>query len=81
MATTVYDPFTGQDPKHLICSMMLASTLGRVGIIVAWNQRRLYDLLRGQEFLSHMQHLGKNSFDTTNLLFLTREQILTVLER
>ena len=49
-----------------------------LGVMVAWNQRRLNDLLRGREFLSHMQRLGKNSFDTTNLLFLTREQILTI---
>lgn len=70
-----------QNPKHLIGSTINASILSRIGIVVAWNRCRLNDLLRGREFLSYMKRLEKNSFDTTNVLFLTGDQFIKILER
>jgi hypothetical protein len=70
-----------QNPKHLMGSTINASALSRIGIIVAWNRCRLNGLLRGREFLSYLRRLEKNSFNTTNLLFLTRDQFTTILER
>lgn len=70
-----------QSIKYLIGSSINASALGRVGIILAWDQCRLQGLLRGREFLSYMKQLDKNSFDTTNLLFLSTDQFIRVLER
>jgi hypothetical protein len=70
-----------QSLKYLIGSAINASVLGRIGIVVAWDQCRLNDLLRGREFLSYMKQLEKNSFDTTNLMFLTSDQFITILRR
>jgi len=70
-----------QSLKYLIGSSINASALGRIGIVLAWDQCRLGDLLRGREFLSYMKQLDKNSFDTNNLLFLSKEQFIRVLER
>jgi hypothetical protein len=70
-----------QSLKYLIGSAINASALGRIGIVLAWNQCRLNGLLRGREFLSYMKQLDKNSFDTTNLLFLSKDQFIRLIER
>lgn len=67
--------------KYLMGSTFNASSLGRVGIVVAWNQRRLEDLLRGREYFLNLENAGKNSFNTNNLLFLGRDQLARILER
>jgi hypothetical protein len=62
-------------------SMINASGLGRVGIIVAWNPCRLRSLLRVREHFLYMSDLSKNTFDTTNLLFLNKDQLTDALGR
>lgn len=67
--------------KYLMSSTINASALGRIGIVLAWNQCRLNSLLRGREFLCYMKQLDKNSFDTNNLLFLSKDQFVRIIER
>jgi hypothetical protein len=69
------------DLKYLMGSMINASALGRIGILVAWNHCRLSSLLRLRESFLYMNELGKNSFDTTNLIFLGKDQFMRVLGR
>jgi hypothetical protein len=66
--------------KYLMGSMFHASALGRIGIVVAWDQRRLRDLMRGREYFLELKSHDKNSFNTTNLLTLSRDQLTEVLE-
>lgn len=67
------------DLKYLMGSIINASALGRVGILVAWDQCRLHSLLRVRENFLYLSELGKNTFDTTNLLFLMKDQLLRIL--
>ena len=67
------------DLKYLMGSMINASALGRVGILVAWDQCRLRSLLRVRENFLYLSELGKNTFDTTNLIFLGRDQLMDAL--
>jgi hypothetical protein len=67
--------------KYLMGSTFNASALGRVGIVVAWDRHRLADLLRAREYFSNLGEIGKNTFDTGNMLFLSKEQVIRVLTR
>lgn len=67
--------------KYLMGSMINASALGRIGILVAWNKSRLRSLLRVRENFLYLSELGKNTFDTTNLLFLDKDQLTDALGR
>lgn len=67
--------------KYLMGSTLNASSLGRIGIVVAWDQPRLDDLLREREYLSNLETAGKNSFNTGNSLFLRRHQLTRIIAR
>jgi hypothetical protein len=67
--------------KYLMGTTFNASSFGRIGIIVAWDQRRLEDLLSAREHFYNLNSWGKNSFNTNNLLFLGRDQLARILER
>ncbi len=69
------------DLKHLIGSMEIASSLGRVGLVVAWDRRRLRDLLRPRETWGEWGGAGKNTFNAGNLFWLTRGQTVRILTR
>jgi hypothetical protein len=64
--------------KYLIGSLTNAATLGRVGIVVAWDWVRMNDLLRAREYLAEMGAAGKNTLSTRNVLILGRGQALRV---
>lgn len=60
--------------KHLIGSSINASALGRIGIMIAWTPEKLKALLKLRGYLSFLEGVGKNTFDTTNLLILNKDQ-------
>ncbi|MBC7932653.1 MAG: hypothetical protein H7Z38_18995 [Rubrivivax sp.] len=64
--------------KYLIGSLTNAATLGRVGVVVAWDWVRMNDLLRAREYLAEMGAAGKNTLSTRNVLILGRNQALRV---
>jgi hypothetical protein len=64
--------------KYLIGSLTNAATLGRLGVVVAWDWVRMKDLLRAREYLAEMGAAGKNTLSTRNVLILGRGQALRV---
>ncbi len=69
------------DVKYLMGTMINAASLGRVGVVVAWEWPRLGDLLRARESMALWCEAGKNTLDPGNLLFLTRGQVIQILTR
>jgi hypothetical protein len=67
--------------KYLMGSTFNASSLSRIGIVAAWDQRRPDDLLKAREYFFNLDRAGKNSFNTRNSLFLGRNQFARILER
>lgn len=67
--------------KYLMGSTFNASSLGRIGIIVAWDQPRLDDLLRAREYFLNLSNAGKNSFNMNNLIMLDKDQFARTLEQ
>jgi len=66
--------------KHLVGGAINAAALGRIGVVVGWNSEKFYALLKLRKYLNFLGNVGKNTFDTTNLLVLNREQLLQTLE-
>jgi hypothetical protein len=61
--------------KYLMGSAFNAVALGRLGIIVCWNQTRLHDLLGLREYLCFLSSVQKNTFHPDNLLIVSCEQM------
>lgn len=68
------------DAKYLMGSMVNAAALGRIGIVVAWDHTRLQQLFRMREYVQFLDELKKNTFDTTNVLLLDKDQFLQAIE-
>ncbi|NOT08802.1 MAG: hypothetical protein HOP28_11415 [Gemmatimonadales bacterium] len=66
--------------KHTLGGAVNAAALGRIGISVACSNGELKKLLRMRRYLRFLQAAGKNTFDTMNLLVVTREQFARVLQ-
>lgn len=62
--------------KHLIGGAVNAAALGRIGIVVAWTPEKLKAFVKLRRYLNFLGSVGKNTFDTTNLLILDRDQLL-----
>lgn len=60
--------------KHCIGDLVNASALGRVGLLVAWNDDVLRTFLRQRAYLRYLADAGKNTFRTDNALVLTTAQ-------
>lgn len=61
--------------KHLLGSIVNAASLGRVGIGVAYNDRALRTFVRIMNYLGFLKRVEKNTYDTTNFLILTKDQM------
>ena len=66
--------------KHIMGSIVNAASLGRIGIGIAYNDSVLRTFIRILAYLSLLKRVGKNTYDTTNFLIVTKEQFLTILE-
>jgi len=66
--------------KHIMGSMVNASSLGRIGIGVAYNDSVKRTFLRILNYLAFLKRVEKNTYDTTNFLILTKEQLITLTE-
>lgn len=62
--------------KHLMGGAINAAALGRIGLAVAWNDKNLRKFLRMRSYLLFLTDMGKNSFDPSNLLILTAQQLM-----
>lgn len=61
--------------KHLMGGMVNAAALGRVGLSVAGKPGLLKALLKTRRYLRFLASVGKNTFDTRNLMIVTVEQL------
>jgi hypothetical protein len=61
--------------KHLMGGAINAAALGRIGIAVAWNPDKLRAFTNLKRYLDYLARIGKNTFDTSNLLILDRGQL------
>ena len=59
--------------KHLMGGAINASALGRIGIALAYTPDKLKAFVKLRKYLEFLISVGKNSFDSTNLLILDKE--------
>jgi len=65
--------------KHLIGGAVNAAALGRIGLVIAWSPEKLKAFVKLRRYLDFLGSVGKNTFDTTNLLILDSRQFLQAL--
>ncbi len=61
--------------KHLMGGAINASALGRFGVVIPWSSEKLRAFVKLVRYLHYLRYAEKNTFDTSNLLIITREQI------
>lgn len=66
--------------KHIMGSMINAASLGRIGIGVAYNDSVLRTFIRMLNYMGFLKRVGKNTYDTTNFLILTKEQLSSIID-
>jgi len=66
--------------KHLIGGLVNAAALGRIGIVIAWTDEKLNAFIRLRRYLDFLGSVGKNTFDTRNLIILKAEQLSRAVE-
>lgn len=63
-----------RDPKYLMGSAVNACSLGRIGVIVVWDEAKLQQFLRIERYLKFLAALEKNIFSSMNLVIVDRRQ-------
>lgn len=66
--------------KHLMGGAINAAALGRIGLAVAFRPDKLKAFVKLRSYLNFLASVGKNTFDTSNLLILSSEQLLSCLD-
>ena len=66
--------------KHIMGSVVNAASLGRIGVGIAFNESTLKAFCRILNYLSFLRNVEKNTYDTTNFIILSVEQINHLLE-
>ena len=65
--------------KHIMGSMINAASLGRVGVGVAFTDSVKRSFIRILNYLAFLKRVEKNTYDTSNFLVVTKEQLETIL--
>jgi len=65
--------------KHLIGSILNSSSLGRVGIIIAWSDEKLKAFIKLRNYLGFLKDRGKNTFEIPNVLIVSKDQFMEAL--
>jgi hypothetical protein len=66
--------------KHRLGDIVNACAFGRIGIIIAWNDRVLKSFLAITEYLQFLKEKGKPTYGTRNLIIVTKEQFSSILK-
>lgn len=66
--------------KHLMGSIVNAGALGRVGVLVAWQEKVLRAAIRMREYFDFLQKVEKRTFDMSDVIVITRDQLAASLE-
>jgi hypothetical protein len=67
--------------KHLLGSIINAGALGRVGILVAWREEVLRAAIRIREYFDLLQEAEKRTFNMSDVIVLSRNQLAASLGR
>ena len=67
--------------KHLMGSIINAGALGRVGILVAWQEKVLRAAIRMREYFDLLQEAEKRTFNMSDVVVLSRNQFAASLDR
>ena len=65
--------------KHILGSLINAASLGRVGIGIAYSTSVLKTFIRILNYLNFLKRVEKNTYDTSNFLLVTKDQMTTLL--
>jgi hypothetical protein len=65
--------------KHRLGDIVNVCSLGRIGIIIAWDQSTLDSFLKITEYLSYLKGKLKPTYETKNLIVVSREQFFQCL--
>lgn len=65
--------------KHILGGIINASALGRVGIMVAWNDKKFQAMLRELNYLYYLIKKKHFSYEPRNLLILHKDQLMDFL--
>jgi hypothetical protein len=65
--------------KHIMGSMINAASLGRIGIGVAFNDSVMRTFVRILNYLGFLKRVEKNTYDASNFLIITKEQLEIIL--
>jgi len=66
--------------KHLMGSIVNAGALGRVGILVAWQEEVLRAAIRIREYFDFLHEVKQRTFNISNTLVLMRNQLANSLD-
>ena len=61
--------------KHLLGGAVNAAALGRLGIVVGWTENKVKALVKLQTYWDFLYSVGKNTFNTRNLVILSPQQL------
>jgi len=67
--------------KHLMGSIINAGALGRLGILVAWQEKVLRAAIRMRAYFDFLQEAEKRTFNMNNVIVLSRNQLAASLGR
>lgn len=65
--------------KHIMGSLINAASLGRIGIGVAYSEKTMRTFIRIMNYLGFLRRVEKNTYDTTNFLIISKDQMQTIL--
>lgn len=65
--------------KHIMGSLINAASLGRIGIGIAYSEKTMRTFIRIMNYLGFLGKVEKNTYDTTNFLIISKEQMQTIL--
>lgn len=65
--------------KHIMGSLINAASLGRIGIGVAYTVKTMRTFIRIMNYLGYLRKVKKNTYDTTNFLIVSKNQIHDIL--
>ena len=67
--------------KHLIGGAINASALGRIGLFIAFTDEKFKAMKKLEGYFTFLSQVRKNTFDTGNLLILSKDQFLDFLNK
>ncbi len=65
--------------KHIMGSLINATSLGRIGIGVAYTEKTMRTFIRIMNYLGFLGKVEKNTYDTTNFLIISKKQMQNIL--